>query len=212
MNPLSTKSYLLLSLLWPLGTWGQSYEIESHVISGGGGTSSGGDYAINGTVGQPAAGVSSSGESQLAAGFWNVSLDVVVEPDDSFEAWMANLPVADKPPEGERGPDDQPAGDGMTNLLKYALGLMPMTPAADSAPAVTIDQDNLALELERSHDAAVSFHLEASTDLVAWSDIAFVEDTIDANSGDNRERIRLLTGIETARHETYFLRLRVQMD
>jgi hypothetical protein len=212
MKTIPINACLWLALVWPSGVRGQSYEIESHVISGGGGTSSGGDYAINGTIGQPAAGFSGGGGSRLAAGFWNAGPEVVVEPDESFQKWMDNLPPGDQPPAGERGPDDEPTGDGMSNLLKYALGLMPMTPSADSAPKLVIEQDKLVLELGRSPDAAVRFHLEASPDLETWSDIGFDENTTDSDIGDSRERVRLLTTIETTRQDTHFLRLRVRMD
>lgn len=49
---------------------------------------------------------------------------------------MENLLEPDKPPAGQRGPLDQPAGDGVSNLLKYALGLLPMVPTAEAAPRV----------------------------------------------------------------------------
>ncbi len=39
-----------------------------------------------------------------------------------------------RPPEGLRGPGDEPAGDGIPNLMKYALGLPPMTPGTGHLP------------------------------------------------------------------------------
>lgn len=49
----------------------QSYEISWWTVDGGGGTSSsGGDYALGGTIGQPDAGASSSGDYVLSSGFW----------------------------------------------------------------------------------------------------------------------------------------------
>lgn len=48
------------------------YSIEWHTIGGGGGTSTGGDYSVSGTVGQPEAGTMSGGEFALSGGFWSI--------------------------------------------------------------------------------------------------------------------------------------------
>src|SRR5439155_18754586 len=44
---------------------------------GGGGTSSGGNYTLAGTIGQPAAGTLEGGSYQLVGGFWN---DLITVP------------------------------------------------------------------------------------------------------------------------------------
>ncbi len=191
----------------------QDSDIESHVVSGGGGTSSAGDITVRGTFGQPAAGIVSGGDTILHGGFWDGGLSVVVEPDESFDSWMESLPEQDKPPEGQRGPDDAPAGDGMSNLLKYALGLMPMKPSPDAAPAVVINGGGyLGIELKRSRDAAVTFQVEGSSDFEEWVDVPYNQQVIDANFADDREHITLLSGLETGQHPRYFLRLRVLMQ
>src|SRR5207245_8763204 len=41
-------------------------------IDGGGGTSTGGAFAVSGTIGQPDAGASSGGNFAVAGGFWGV--------------------------------------------------------------------------------------------------------------------------------------------
>lgn len=58
----------LLSLLMALAACGQSdgsYEIVWSTIDGGGGTSSGGPYVLTGTIGQPDAGYSASGDAKV---------------------------------------------------------------------------------------------------------------------------------------------------
>lgn len=48
------------------------YQIESSVIAGGGGTSSGNEYQLTGTIGQTAAGtISSGGTYRVFGGFWH---------------------------------------------------------------------------------------------------------------------------------------------
>ena len=46
------------------------YEIVQNTIDGGGGTSSGGQYVVMGTTGQPEAGEMSGGQYELLGGFW----------------------------------------------------------------------------------------------------------------------------------------------
>ena len=43
-------------------------------VDGGGGVSTGGGYALSGTIGQPDAGTVSAGQYTLAGGFWNGGL------------------------------------------------------------------------------------------------------------------------------------------
>ena len=57
----------------------QSYNIESHVFAGGGGTSTSGVYAVSGTIGQPTAGSSSGGLYSVTGGFWSI---IAVVPND----------------------------------------------------------------------------------------------------------------------------------
>jgi hypothetical protein len=48
------------------------YSLDWSTIDGGGGTSTGGVYSVNGTIGQPDAGVMSGGNYTLQGGFWGV--------------------------------------------------------------------------------------------------------------------------------------------
>ena len=52
---------------------GQSYSIDWHKVSGGGGTSTGGVYSVSGTVGQhDAGGPMTGGKYSLTGGFWAI--------------------------------------------------------------------------------------------------------------------------------------------
>jgi hypothetical protein len=57
-------------VLFGSGRAGGDYEISWHTIDGGGGTSSGGQYVLTGTIGQPDAGWSKAGGYELLGGFW----------------------------------------------------------------------------------------------------------------------------------------------
>ena len=54
------------ALTAPLG-----YNLSWWTVDGGGGTSQGGGYNLNGTIGQPDAGVLIGGNYILAGGFWS---------------------------------------------------------------------------------------------------------------------------------------------
>ena len=59
---------------------GQTYSIDWYKISGGGGTSTGGNYQVSGTIGQPdASGAMTGGSYSLTGGFWSL-ISVVQTP------------------------------------------------------------------------------------------------------------------------------------
>jgi hypothetical protein len=64
---------LLSTLKPPLSTaYAQPYSIDWSTLDGGGGTSTGGVYAVSGTIGQPDAGTMSGGPYTLSGGFWGI--------------------------------------------------------------------------------------------------------------------------------------------
>ena len=65
----------LVFLLWSFAVatvYAQSYPIDWLKVAGGGGTSTNGQYALSGTIGQPEAGSMSGGNYTLQGGFWGV--------------------------------------------------------------------------------------------------------------------------------------------
>ena len=67
------KLFLLLCLLIPTISFAQPYSIDWYKVAGGGGTSSGGVYAVSGTIGQPdASGPMTGGNFSLTGGFWSL--------------------------------------------------------------------------------------------------------------------------------------------
>ena len=65
----STVWTLLLVILVASAASGQ-YELSWYTIDGGGGQSSGGDFTLTGTIGQPDAAWSKGGDYELLGGFW----------------------------------------------------------------------------------------------------------------------------------------------
>jgi len=66
--------------LLPALGFAQSYSIDWYKVSGGGGTSTGGTYAVSGTIGQAdASGAMSGGNYSVTGGFWAL-IQVVQTP------------------------------------------------------------------------------------------------------------------------------------
>ena len=62
--------FLLVACLTLSNTAQAQYQITWSTIDGGGGRSTGGAYVLEGTIGQPDAGLMSGGNFVLAGGFW----------------------------------------------------------------------------------------------------------------------------------------------
>ena len=54
----------------------QNFSLDWFKVAGGGGTSTGGVYAVSGTIGQPDAGAMSGGNYSLIGGFWGAVIPV----------------------------------------------------------------------------------------------------------------------------------------
>lgn len=64
----TTLIFMLLSMGLP--AFAQDYEISWYTIDGGGGMSTGGQYRLSGTIGQPDAAYSAGGDYEVLGGFW----------------------------------------------------------------------------------------------------------------------------------------------
>jgi hypothetical protein len=63
------KLILLASLVLPMFAQAQNYSIDWYKVAGGGGTSSGGNYTLTGTIGQHDAGKIAGGNYTIEGGF-----------------------------------------------------------------------------------------------------------------------------------------------
>lgn len=159
------------------------------------------------------------GHIQYVVIFDRALADAEVEKLEGWAAWTFNLvdelpsghPYKESPPakdQGDAAADADPDGDGLPNLLEYALGLDPLTP--DSAGAVTLGktEDNLYLTLmfNRIADPDLVYTVEATNDLASgeW-DVIFVSTGTENIAG-------VVTVGDTdpiASHDRRFLRLLV---
>jgi hypothetical protein len=67
---IALKMVCLLMSVPALGQSGGTYDLRWSTINGGGSVSSGGQYTVTGTIGQPDAGYSEGGDYEVLGGFW----------------------------------------------------------------------------------------------------------------------------------------------
>jgi len=84
MSAKRTSAMLLGAASLTLTAWAAplagppAFDLSWHTIDGGGGTSTGGSFALSGTIGQHDAGVMSGGSFELVGGFWAVGGEPVL--------------------------------------------------------------------------------------------------------------------------------------
>ncbi|MDQ7029063.1 MAG: hypothetical protein Q9O62_04460 [Ardenticatenia bacterium] len=69
---------------------GGGFNLSWNTIDGGGGASTGGPYALNGTIGQPDASTLDGGASVLAGGFWAVGMKASTGGQVTCHSWCAS--------------------------------------------------------------------------------------------------------------------------
>ena len=97
-TPFMILSCVVLIILFASAQAGGDYEISWYTIDDGGGTSTGGQYSLTGTIGQPDAAYSSAGPYELLGGFWPGGPLCIVEFDDFAgfaEYWLDSSEGAD---------------------------------------------------------------------------------------------------------------------
>jgi hypothetical protein len=94
-----------------------------------------------------------------------------------FLAYLATAGI----PGNQRGPLDDPDGDGIPNLLEYALGLAPATATAAGLPAAELINSDLTFTYTRAR-ADVTYEVQTTVDLTfPWSATGVTQGTPDVN-------------------------------
>lgn len=87
----------------------------------------------------------------------------------TYDLWrQANFTTEQSNDSAISGPTATPAGDGVSNLLKYAFNLPPLEPTTSPIPAPVATGDTLTLAFEAIRPE-LAYTVEASTDLTTWS-------------------------------------------
>ncbi len=107
------------------------------------------------------------------------------------------------------GPQADPWGDGITNLVRYALDITPGESPAQSMPKMEILGDRLSLLFHRSPAKTdIAYIVEASTDLIDWSEVLY-DSTTDQHANTDGAMMRVLDSALTSASGPRFLRLRI---
>jgi hypothetical protein len=121
-----------------------------------------------------------------------------------YELWTAANPTFAALPAEQRAPLADPDGDGIPNLLEYALGTDPAS--ASDRPEVIVDTsgNHLTLSFTPENIAGVRFIIEASSDLSDWSQTEDVTDLLTAGQPYTHQ-----DSADLSTNPRRFLRLRV---
>lgn len=126
-----------------------------------------------------------------------------------YVEWIAGFDI----PQDLRGPEADASGDGVVNLVKYALGLNPLEASREGLPTVEVEQVDgdhyLTITVVKDPDAdGVALTAEAASDLFEWSsdssEVVVLEDTASVL------RARVAKSVDEA--ATQFLRVVVDWD
>lgn len=127
---------------------------------------------------------------------------------------FADWPALATAPEGQRGANDTPAGDGVANIIKYALGVSPLESANARLPSKVVegqggDTGFPTVSFIRIKDlAGALIEVEVSADLDFSNDLgSTVIDTEDLGNGT--ERVTIRSNASFSSQTKQFFRLKV---
>jgi autotransporter-associated beta strand protein len=163
-----------VSLNWSASSGAINYDVQRSVTSGSGyalltavsGTTAYADTAVtNGTTYYYIV------SAVNMAGPGPNSTQASATPLSQLQAWrLANFGTINNT--GSAADTACPANDAICNLLKYAAGISPFTPAATViSPGLSAANNTLTLTFNRIADPALSYSVLASTDLIKWQPI-----------------------------------------
>ena len=91
LSTITIGTWIVLLLAVGARASAAQYSLDWSTIDGGGGTSTGGVYAVSGTIGQPDAGTMSGGSFTVDGGFWG--LIAAVQTPGAPYLWVALTPT-----------------------------------------------------------------------------------------------------------------------
>jgi hypothetical protein len=125
---------------------------------------------------------------------------MVTAAGEDFASWIAGQGVAG----GQTGARDDPDGDGIPNLIEYALGGDPTDPSARPGPVAGTSGGKLTLTFTPQRVNGLSYIIEASPDMSDWSDATDVTPLLTAGQSHAHTDSALISNTQRR-----FLRLKV---
>ncbi|MFT5856591.1 MAG: hypothetical protein ACI8XO_003845 [Verrucomicrobiales bacterium] len=103
------------------------------------------------------------------------------------------------------------SGDGIANLVKYALGLDPKIASQSGLPTVATSEDKLTIAFQRLQKAAdLTLVVEVSTDLLSWNLVA--TEISSSDNDDGTEDVVFESPIALSTQPKQFMRLSVTQN
>ncbi len=191
----ATRSASSVNLTWSAATWAGTYEVQRAGSADGlfatlsDGIASGAFQDDN----PPATGSSFyrvRTVNPVDAGAWTEAIEV--PPQAGYAAWRAA--AFGDAPDTVAGELADPDGDGLANLLEFALGTDPL--AADPAPlALAGTDDPMALTFSRRAAAdGVTLEVAWSDDLVVWSTAGVTLEVVESEGDRETARAEVPRG------------------
>lgn len=139
-------------------------------------------------------------------GLMLASASLFAATGETFPEWL----VRNQVPANKRGQGDDPAGDGVSNVMKYALGLNPLAVATNLVPQAQVTQvqgvDRLVLTVNKNANAlGVVYTVEGSSDLSSWSSTGMIR------VSETGTQLVVADGVPLSQTNRRYLRLRVSL-
>ena len=150
--------------------------------------------------------------SILFFGSWCNRAAAQFDSATTFDQWQSYYFYQSQIDSGLASEQATPAGDGVANLLKYAAGLYPFTPATQPATLQGLDaQGHLTLSFTRRKVATdLIFTPQASYDLQTWQSGGDILSQVNATDlGNGFETVTVSDAATTHTYPSRFLRLSV---
>ena len=177
---------------------------------------------VNGTAvtsGTPSGGIS------LSVGDNNISVMVTAEdgtqtsytvtvtrPGGTYEAWKDKVFKSedDRNNPAISGWQASPANDGITNLMKYALALDPITCGTEQLPTATPHDGYLTLTYRKNKQAADVTYTVLASDTLSGNDWSEATSVISQTDEGDYWLVTVCDTVPQAGHPTRFMRLKVE--
>ena len=178
-------------------------------------TSVSGTFAF-GTAGNDPMGNVASNYGTFTVSQTSTTVSLVWTPFKAFAVWQ-NVHFGPNASAAVAGPSANPSGDGIANLVKYALGLDPGVASLAGLPATTLSGGRLQMQFLRNAAATdVVLQVLASNDLATWSAVATLgagattwTTAQGATVTDTNGQVTILDGTAVPPNGRRFLRLQV---
>ncbi len=167
-------------------------------------------------TGTPTSGGESTISLQPANAAGSTSSALLLNIGNSFTSWQsANFTSGELLNPAISGPLGDATGAGITNLMKYALGIPPKRPGNVGMPTGAVEDygatDHLTLVYTRDKSAQnLSYIVEVSGDVATWqSGLTFTTEVSRVAQPNNKETVTVRDNIPTSSGLRRFIRLKV---